>query len=114
MAKSRAVVRYRSRRVVTKRRRKAGMTLPVAVIAGFTPLLGQALYGYKTGRGLEGIGHYTLASLTGFDSSNGSFSMARMNNGLFPILGGLLVHKLAGKLGVNRALANAHIPFIRI
>lgn len=111
---TKALVKYRNRTVVKRKRRKAQMTLPVAVIAGFTPLLGQAVYGYKTGRGIEGIGHYTLAALTGFDSSNGSFAASRMTKGLLPIIGGLMVHKVAGKLGINRALGRAGIPYIRI
>jgi hypothetical protein len=96
------------------RRKGKSFTLPLAVVAGFGPLAGQMVYGYKTGRGIEGIGHYALAALTGFDSQTGSFGVGRMSKGLFPIIGGLLVHKLAGKLGINRALGQAGIPFVRI
>jgi hypothetical protein len=97
------------------RRRAAGMTIPVAVLAGFGPLIGQALYGWKSGRGVEGVVHYTTAALTGVDTDGGPWQpMYALKNGLGPIIVGMVVHKVAGRLGVNRALSAAGVPFLRV
>jgi len=37
-----------------------------------------------------------------------------MRLGLMPLAVGVLVHKVAGRLGINRAIASTGIPFIRI
>lgn len=53
---------------------------------------------------------------TGINRSTGQFDMNALKQGLLPVVGGLLVHKFVGgkPLNLNRAIANAGIPFIRI
>ncbi len=104
------------RRVVYARRARrhaASFTVPVAVLAGFAPLASQAIIGYKEG-GLQRLSDRVTASLTGYDPAVQRWEFAYLKNGALPILGGLLVHKLASKMGVNRALGKAGVPFIRI
>lgn len=102
-------VRYVARRV----RRRPGLTIPVAPIMGFTaamyPIAELAINGdYK--------GAITEASLrfTGYDPYTGSFAAYKLKEGLLPILMGFLVHWVAGKIGINRALGRARIPVIRV
>jgi hypothetical protein len=54
--------------------------------------------------------------LTGFGTagSGGLWEPKHLASGLFPLLGGIAVHKLASKMGVNRAIAQAGIPILRV
>lgn len=96
-----------------KRHSKPGFTLPVAVVAGFLPLGMRAVAGWKEG-GLEGASHQLIMGTTGYDHREQKFRFPAMAQGLGPILAGIMVHKLAGRLGVNRAIARAGVPFLRI
>jgi hypothetical protein len=52
---------------------------------------------------------------TGYDFTDGSFDWGRMKWGLLPAVAGGIAHWLIGrKLGLNRMLASAGIPIIRI
>lgn len=42
------------------------------------------------------------------------WSLAAMRQGAMPLLGGIVVHKLANRLGINRAIRQAGIPFISL
>ena len=95
------------------RRHSKGFTLPLAVVLGFVPIALHARDDLSTG-GVASLGDGMIRRLTGFGSigSGKTWEPKYLWQGLFPILGGIMVHKLAGKLGVNRALSG--IPFIRI
>lgn len=103
----------------SKNHRKAKMTLPLGVVAGFVPLT-YTTYKHFQWNGMggeEGAADVFVRSLTGFSPNTAYgrvWEFKRMMWGLIPILGGLAVHKVAGALGVNRAIARAGIPFIRI
>jgi hypothetical protein len=111
MAK-RSIVRYRSR-PKSKRHSKAGFTLPVAVLAGFAPLGIAALDGYKY-NGVTGLAKRVTMGMTGYNIEDKRFYPQEMARVAGPIVLGVLVHKLAGKLGINRALAGAGVPFLRV
>jgi len=97
-----------------KRRYHRKMTVPVAVLAGFTPLVASGVRGWKN-ETFRGAGKEMLYALTGVDIDNEPhFNPSFMINGTIPILMGMLVHKLAGRLGVNRLIASTGIPYIRI
>lgn len=97
-----------------KRRRSRGFTIPVAVIGGFIPLLSNTMGHYKS-YGWNGASRYMTMALTGFDPQDRNFNFGRMGMGLFPIMGGILVHKLVGgRLGVNRMLASTGLPWVRL
>ena len=112
MAKARA----RRRMVVYARRgtrRAAKLTVPLAVVAGFTPLLARAITGYK-GNGVVGLGDGVLSGLTGYSTFDHKWHSDIMMQNLGPIVAGFGVHWLAGRLGINRALGRAKVPFLRI
>jgi len=93
--------------------RRNGYTVPVAIVAGLAPGVANTIGGFQSG-GLEG-GAVAMSNVyLGYDPSNGSWSWSRMWGGSFPILMGMIVHKVAGKLGVNRAIASSGIPLIRV
>jgi hypothetical protein len=95
------------------RRKSAGPTLPVAVLAGFVPLGVAALEGYKY-NGWTGVGKRVSLGLTGFNTEDHKFYPAEMVKIVVPIVAGIGLHKIAGKLGINRALAQAGVPFLRV
>ena len=103
MARTRARARHKS----------AGMTLPTAVLAGFVPLAVAAMDGYKY-NGWTGVGKRVSLGLTGFNTEDKKWYHGEMVKIVVPIVAGIGIHKLAGKLGINRALAQAGVPFIRI
>jgi len=109
-ARARRVVRYvRSGR----RGRRGGFTLPLAVISGFGPMVADVIHGYQTG-GIASASNDLLANVTGYDARAGKWDFSLLAKGLGPVFAGFLVHKFAGKLGINRAIAKSGIPFIRI
>lgn len=94
-------------------RKRAGLTVPVAVVAGFTPLVARAITGYQ-GNGIVGLGDGVLSGLTGYSTFDRKWHSDIMMQNLGPIIAGFGVHWLAGRLGINRTIARARIPFIRI
>lgn len=112
MAKTRTVVRWRKAR--RAHRSKGGFTLPVAVLAGFMPMTGYALRAYGNG-GFNAAGDAIIESLTGYSPAVRQFHPDKLMMGTGSIVAGLLVHKIiGGRMGVNRALSGAGVPFLRI
>ena len=100
---------------------RKSFTLPLAVVGGFAPLvIGTVQHGLWNG--WVGSGDtamdYAMRALTGFDPNHlgygGTWNPRNMVHGALPIMGGIIAHKLANRLGVNGALARAGVPFIRI
>lgn len=99
-----------------KHRRSGGMTIPLAVVAGFAPLAMGELGAVK--RALSGdtagASQQAVIYATGYNMDTKSFHWPTFVGSYGPILAGMLVHKLAGRMGVNRALSKAGVPFLRI
>ena len=93
--------------------RKKKMTISLAVVAGFVPL-GSGVYDFAKAGNYKGIGAYLVNGLTGYSSGDQKFHMDGLKTGLLPIVAGIGVHKLAGWLGINRALAASGLPWVRI
>lgn len=114
MAKTRTIVRYKTAKA--KYHRKASMTIPLAVVAGFAPL-GLGLFGAAK-RGLSGdtagASQELVIRTTGFNTDDKTWNAGVFMQSYGPIVAGILVHKLAGRLGVNRALSRAGVPFLRV
>ena len=111
------VAKSRVRRVYVKAKRRGrgrgGFTVPIAVVAGFGPMLSDVLHGYQTG-GIKSASNDLLANVTGYDARAGKWDFQLLAKGMGPVLAGFVVHKFAGKLGINRAMAKAGIPWVRI
>lgn len=115
MAQTRALATRAPRRYVVKARsrRHAKPRIPLAVVAGFVPLATFAYEGFQAG-GLSNAGARVAQRLTGYDSSAHVFIWKELMLGWGPILTGIVLHKVASRLGVNRALAKSGIPFVSI
>lgn len=114
---TKTVTRYRAR-PAKRHHGKAKMTIPLAVVAGFASPVGRT------------IGHFQSHGLTGEEGAIAEFSRTmiglnpyatsmkfegwRLRYGLMPVVFGLGVHKLANLIGLNRMLARARIPLVRI
>lgn len=93
-----------------KRRQSTGMTIPVAALAGFVPLA----FSIRD-NGFAQAGNTLVSNLTGYDINQGAWHWQNMKHGTIPIILGMVAHKfIGGALGVNRLLARARVPLIRI
>jgi len=97
-----------------KHRRKPQMTMPLAVVAGFVPP-GRIIWAESQGgRGIEGGAIAAGRIFLGYDSTTARWDFNQLQYGFGPILMGFGIHKVAQMVGINRALAAARIPFIRV
>ena len=122
---SRKVKKVAKRRYSRKRsRRRGGMTIPLAPIAGLAAGLasGSAWSGGASviSRLMEGnitdAAKIACFNYTGIDPYTGTFDPNGLKTGLLPLIMGALVHKFVGgaPLNINRMLAAARVPFVRI
>lgn len=95
-----------------KNHRRGNRRMSLAVLAGFMPLATEVYQGVQA----EGFAAVPkrLGKLAGYDAYTGRFGWTYMvQAGVLPILAGILVHKFASRLGVNRAISKV-IPFVNI
>lgn len=96
-----------------KSRRSNSFTLNIAAAAGFIPLAKTAWDGYQFG-GFPTMLNEVSAAVTGYNPEQRVWRAQTLMKGTVPILIGLAVHKLASRLGVNRMLGRAKVPFARV
>jgi hypothetical protein len=96
-----------------RRRRSGGKNISLAVAAGFLPTIIQGMK-RNNSNGLQSALDEAASGFIGYSSETRDFKLSRMKNGLVPVLAGALVHKLAGRFGINAMLGRAKIPFVRI
>jgi len=115
---AKAIARRRARVTYIRgghRRRSKGFTLPLAAIAGFSPLAWHMVDNIKAFGLPKGVAGSLSLGLVGYDLGTKKFDFfAAMRLGWGPILAGILVHKVASRLGVNRLLGRAGVPIIRV
>lgn len=109
----------RTRTVYVKRvgHRAKHMTIPLAVVAGVAPTLAFAYQGFMLPGGEGGpveAAHRITMRMTGYEWKNGNFSWSQLAQGWGPLLLGAMAHKAANRFGLNRAIAKAGIPLLRI
>jgi hypothetical protein len=99
------------------RPRKKHFTIPLAVVGGFLPF---ASWTYGTIRadghwnGFSTWAKYAPKRFIPINES-GKFDASKLSVGILPILLGFAVHRwVGGKMGVNRMMARAGIPLIRL
>ena len=92
---------------------KKQFTLPLAIVAGVAPLAYDIGVQIKNGD-LKQAGMVAAHNVVGYNGWTGGWDTAGLKTGLIPILAGALVHKIAGAMGINSAIARAGIPILRI
>lgn len=106
--KRRTVTRYvRSSRP----RGKKQFTIPLAVVAGFTPA---AMTLWNNKQNATALGVEAGRIFLGWDYWAARWDWQFMKWGTIPIIAGVLVHKVANRLGINRLIASTGIPVIRL
>lgn len=94
-------------------RRRRSFTVPVAIIGGLAPGVINTVQGYNIygpNGGTTNMGRIW----TGYDRSSNRWVPSSMWGGTYPAVLGLVIHNLASRLGLNRMLGQARVPFIRI
>ena len=94
-----------------RRRASAKMTIPLAVVAGFVPIV-KGVWDRRTST--SEMTRYLTVSTTGYDPVAKRWTAQYLGEGTGSILGGMAIHWAANKLGINRMLGRARIPLIRI
>lgn len=99
----------------TMHRKKQGFTIPLAIVAGFAPAVIDVIDNVPN-FGLPGSIMHTGAGLIGYDTVSKKYTGWNQAKaaGICPLIMGFVVHYAASKLGVNRMIARAGIPFVRI
>src|SRR3989304_5354149 len=91
-------------------RRRGGMTLPVMLLAGFAPLVGNALGEIRTSGVAQGLRN-TVKYIAPFDPATGKWTTAYLGGGLLPLIIVGVVHRFIAPM-VNRKLAAARVPLL--
>lgn len=108
-------------RAFRKTRKKNNVRIPLGLVAGVMPLAmtvwdrSSSKVGYRDK--IKEFAYVLVQKTTGFrifGTTPGGWSFADMKEGLFPILAGLLAHKVAQKVGVNRMIRRFKIPWVEI
>jgi hypothetical protein len=85
----------------------------VAILAGLAVPAALTIENIRAGAGFQGTANVLAASFTGFNQ-DGSWAPSNLKKGLLPVAAGAVVHKLANMVGLNRAIADSGIKFVRI
>lgn len=97
-----------------KRHKRPQPTVPVAVLAGFAPFAMHLVQGYREA-GFAGVANNAVLDTTGYYPLENRFDwkwpVAKFYG---PVLAGMLAHRVAGMVGINRTLARAGVPFLRV
>jgi hypothetical protein len=113
------IVRYRTR-PAKRVHHRAKFTIPLGPVVGMFPM-GAEIVGNFTSPSYPTLaekgrrtGQTVINGLSGYDPLEQRWRWDRFYANGVPIYAGLFLHWLAGKLGINRMIARAGIPVIRI
>jgi len=116
MAKNVALSAYKAGEKARRKgnHHKPKMTISLAMVGGFAPVVVDTIncvsrYGIKEA---PHVFAYHFAGINTWDDNR--FSFAVLMKGWTPIIAGIIAHKLANTLGINRTLARMGIPLVRI
>lgn len=101
------------RRKTNRQYHKPKMQISLAIVAGLIPPGVRAWAQFQAG-GIQAAGESLSRDFTGYNPANNTWSLGSLKAGLLPLIAGILVHKVANKFGVNRAIGRTGLPFIRI
>ena len=109
---------YRRKKTIARRkkgRRSRQFTIPIAPVVGLAAGMAEPVSLLISGD-IENAANAASLNYTGYDIKAKTFNFDRLKGGLVPLIVGMLVHKFVGgpPLNMNRMLANARVPFIRI
>lgn len=106
----------RKRRVARRRkRRRRSRTIPLGPVLGLAAGMVGPAQALMEGN-IESAAELACRQYTGYSFQHQHFDANELKKGLVPLVAGLLVHKFVGgwPLNLNRTLAAAGVPYIRI
>jgi len=89
------------------------MTIPLAPILGVSAGLIEPIQLAAAGRPYDAFRNACI-NYTGYNPQVKAWDFNSLKYGLYPLIAGMLVHKVAGMAGINRALGAAKVPLVRI
>jgi len=95
-------------------RKKNGFSIPIVIVGPIAYNIAQRIDEINRDVSWAEVMDRLQYSYTGYSTVHKNFKWDRLSQGALPLAVGALVHKLAGRFGVNRALASAGIPVLRI
>jgi len=101
---------------MAKKRRhgKRKFTLPIAAAGGVAAGVVSAVAEVDGNIMTPIFAQKVIARYTGVNMTNGSFNAEYLKLGLLPAVAGCLIHWGASKFGINRMIARAGVPILRI
>lgn len=93
--------------------RRKKTTIPLAVVGGLSVGLREPVQFLMQGN-IEGAAWTIGRFYTGYDYKTGKFNLWDLKRGVVPLVLGVGVHKVASRLGINRAISSTGIPWIRV
>lgn len=102
-------------KMAKKKRRKRQFTVPLAPIAGLAAGMHGPIVAAMAGD-MDSALNQLSRNYAGYDINTKDFKIERLANGVVPLVIGVMVHKFVGgsPLNLNRTLAAAGVPFVRI
>lgn len=98
------------RRSVKRRSHNRGSgKIPIAIVAGFLPGAFWVWDAASQGN-MSGAGSRAVAAYTGYVTWAKAWDFNHLWKGAFPLLGGILLHTIANRFGINRWIAKARLP----
>jgi len=98
------------RRYQSRRSFGGGRKASLGVIAGLVPAAVWVSEPVRQGRTWDEAMQRAVAAYTGYSYGEKQWSMFYLGKGLFPLLGGMLIHSLANSSGINRMIARFKLP----
>lgn len=98
-----------------KKRRRPQATVPLTIASSMLFVGGNTYQDYKN-HGLKTSLEMLAGNMTGFRAAPGQplWDFERLKYGFLPLTAGAGMHKIASKLGINRILARAGFPLLRV
>lgn len=116
MASKALAVRTRTRYIARPRRRsRTKLSIPMAVVAGLAVPLVEVVSHIKYGpTGENGYMDVAQRIFTGSSPAYPGFNQFWFKWSYYPMIAGFAAHWIASRVGLNRAIARAGLPLIRI
>lgn len=102
-----------AKKAAKKKTRKNKTTVPIAVVGGIAAGMYDPVRYFAAGNYDYGVEMLTR-SYVGYNPRTKELDIKGLRRGLLPLGIGVLVHKVAGKFGVNRMIARTGLPWLRI
>ena len=96
-----------------KKKRRRSRTIAILPIIGLAGGLSEPIQVAMRGD-FENAANLAVAHYTGYNFINGTYSIEWLKKGWIPLIAGVIGHKAANMLGINRAFADLPSPLNKL